>query len=185
VKSSLTPDQKIALIREACRRGGGTHDWDDYQEGIIDGKYQIFDSDHGVCITEILQAPRKRYLQCWVVAGQLPEVMALQKQVDRHALTNDCEVEMTIGRVGWDRVLPHYGWKKTGSVFVRHRAMQNNLGPRWLQVCHKPSGNSGGVQSAQTQNQTQLPQWIQNAAQDIYRGRTSRRTSRPLIRASV
>lgn len=117
--SGLTPEQKIERIERACLHGGGTHTWEDFRAGIVDGRFQIFDNDHGVCITEIVQAPQHRYLHCWIVAGELPGVMDLQGRVVRHARENGCRHLNTIGRLGWQKVLPDYGWKRTGVVFAR------------------------------------------------------------------
>jgi hypothetical protein len=112
----LPPEEIIRRIEEALRYGGDCYSWDDVREGLLTGKFQMFWNDYGVCITEIIAAPQKRYLHCFVVAGELPGVMQLQDQVIGHALTNSCEFMTTTGRVGWEMVLPKYGWKKTHSV---------------------------------------------------------------------
>lgn len=114
--NGLPPDEIIRRINIALDHSGNTHTWEDVRQGLLDGKFQIFWNDHGVCITEIVQAPQKRYLHCFVVAGELPGVMDLQEQVIRHALTNSCEYMTTVGRFGWERVLPKYGWQKTYAV---------------------------------------------------------------------
>jgi len=112
----LPPDEIIRRIEKALDHGGNTHTWDDIRQGLIEGKYQIFWNAFGACITEIVQAPQKRYLHCFVVAGELPGVMDLQDEVVRHALTNSCAYMTTLGRVGWEKILPEYGWKKSKVV---------------------------------------------------------------------
>jgi hypothetical protein len=112
-------EEKIRRIKKALHYGGDTHTWEDVREGIIEGRFQVFDNDHGVCITEIMEGPRKRYLHCWIVAGELPGVMELHKEVERHGLTNDCPYMTTVGRRGWETVLPKYGWRRTGTMFKK------------------------------------------------------------------
>lgn len=115
----LTPEEKMAKIARALKHGGGTHSLQDVLDGLLEGKYQLFENDDGVCVTEIMEAPKGRYLHCWIVAGRLPEVMQLQDAVERHALTNSCRFMSTSGRFGWQTVLPHYGWKPSQIVFTK------------------------------------------------------------------
>jgi len=117
--NGLPPDEIIRRIEKALAHGGDTHTWDDVRHGLIEGKFQIFWNDFGACITEIVDAPKKRYLNCFVVAGQLPEVMDLQKDVDTFALVHGCSYIMTSARMGWQKVLPDYGWKATRMVFIK------------------------------------------------------------------
>ncbi len=115
----LPPEEIIRRIEIALAEGGGTHTWEDMKEGLIKGDLQIFWNEHGACITEIIQTPQLRYLHCWIVAGELPGVMDLQDQVERHALSSTCEYMETKGRLGWEKVLPDYGWKKSMTVFTK------------------------------------------------------------------
>lgn len=115
----LPPDEIIRRIKVALKRGGGGYSWEDVSTGLILGRFQIFWNGHGACITEIVQTPQKRYLNCFVVAGELPGVMELHDQVEAYGLTQSCEYMMTSARMGWQTVLPDYGWKKHSIVFVR------------------------------------------------------------------
>ena len=117
--NGLPPDEIIRRIEKALDHGGNTHTWDDIRQGLIAGSYQIFWNPFGACITEIVDAPQKRYLNCFVVAGQLPEVMELQDEVDKFALIHNCAYMMTSARMGWQKVLPGYGWKAARMVFVK------------------------------------------------------------------
>ena len=42
--------------------------------------------------------------------------MDLQEEVVKHALTNTCAYMTTVGRFGWAKILPKYGWKKSKVV---------------------------------------------------------------------
>ncbi len=120
MKSELTPAEKIERIRKACAHGMGTHDWEHYRDGILAGKYRVFDAPRGLLITEIVQAPLKRYLNCVIGAGEMDEVLGLDvMELDREARANGCEFINAVCRLGWERVLPKHGWDKTGVVFTR------------------------------------------------------------------
>ena len=86
---------------------------------------QIFWNDHGAWITEIMIAPRMRWLNVWVIAGQLPEVMELQDEVERFCLTKTIERMVATTRPGWAVLASKdgwdkFGWKKHGEVLT-HR----------------------------------------------------------------
>lgn len=115
----LTPEQKADRLKKALRYAGGYHTWEDVLVGLIGGKYQMFDGPDGSIITEIVALPRKRYLNCWLLGGRLPEVLDLVPEIEKHAAANDCAELMAFGRRGWDRVLPQHGWRITGSTFAK------------------------------------------------------------------
>ena len=115
----LPPDEIIRRIEKALHHGGETHTWEDVRQGLLEGKFQIFWNDFGACITEIVEAPQCRYLNCFVVAGKLPEVMELHEQVEKFALTQSCKFMTTSARKGWQTVLPAFGWKPSRVVFVK------------------------------------------------------------------
>lgn len=115
----LPPQEIIKRIEKALVLGGSTHTWEDVRFALLEGKMQIFWNDFGACITEICVTPQLRYLNCFVVAGKLPEVMELHDQVENHALSAGCAYMITSARKGWKTVLPKFGWKDTRSVFVR------------------------------------------------------------------
>lgn len=115
----LPPDEIIRRVEKALRLGGGTHEWEDVRIKLMEGRMQLFWNDHGVCITEVVQAPQCRFLNAFVVAGELPGVMDLHDEVERHAITQGCKFMTTSARKGWKKVLPAYGWKDSRTVFVR------------------------------------------------------------------
>ncbi len=119
MKSSLTPDQRIGLIKKALHYAGDYDTWEDVLQGLTEGRYQIFENNDGSIITEIIQRPKKRYLNCWILGGRLPGVLDLVPAMERHAADNNCAELMAFGRRGWDRVLPQRGWKITGSAFLK------------------------------------------------------------------
>jgi hypothetical protein len=115
----MPPEEIIARIEKALAIDG-THTWEDVREMLVNGACQIFSNEHGAWITEILVSPRKRMLNVWIVAGELPEVMALQAEVERYALTMTCEEMVVRGaRLGWKNVAKEYGWEEHAMVLRR------------------------------------------------------------------
>jgi hypothetical protein len=120
---ALPPAEIIARIEEALERDG-THTWDDIQELLINGEAQIFWNAHGAWITQIKVAPRRRWLDVWVIAGQLPEVMELQLDVEKFALSHGLDRLVATTRPGWLALSEKpgwekYEWKQHGVVLVR------------------------------------------------------------------
>lgn len=115
---TLPPDEIVRRIEKALVHGGGTHTWDDLREGLIRGEYQIFYNEGGALVTEVVKYPRANVLHCLVGAGDLDAVLALQPEMRRFGATHQCKFISTIGRVGWERVLPKHGWKKTHVAFT-------------------------------------------------------------------
>ena len=112
------PGNEIVRRIEKALACDGTHTWDDVREMIIDGRAQIFWNQHGCWITTVATFPRKRVLNAWVVAGELPWVMQLQDEVERFALSQSCDEIVAPGcRFGWEKILPHHGWRERAMVW--------------------------------------------------------------------
>jgi hypothetical protein len=118
-KPGLPPEEIIRRIQKALHHGGDTHTWGDVKERIQDGRARIFYDDNGCWIVEVMESPQKRWLNAWIVAGQLPEVMSLQAEVERYAKEQGCAFMEARCRPGWKIVYPQYGWSQTGIVIVK------------------------------------------------------------------
>jgi len=109
----LPGSEIVARIKEALAHYG-THTWDDLQELLITGAAQVFYNDHGAWITELMVSPRQRWLNVWIIAGQLPEVMELQAEVERFCLTKGLDRMVAVTRPGWEALANKDGWEKYG-----------------------------------------------------------------------
>lgn len=107
----------ISRLRKALALGGDTHTVDDIIAGVRSGALQAFSSENAFVVTEIAFAPRKRWLNVVVAAGELDEVMELQPQLEVFGRDQGCEFMTMTGRRGWSRVLPDYGWHETGVMY--------------------------------------------------------------------
>lgn len=112
-KAALPGEEIIRRIKKALsREGNGSHTWEDVVELLKAGKAQIFFNGDGAWITEIIHSPRKRWLNVWVVAGQLPGVMDLQSKVVEFARSQGISDITATCRLGWKQIAREYGWKE-------------------------------------------------------------------------
>jgi len=107
----------VDKIKKALRLSQDTHSWEDIRRGLVEGKYQLFQNDDGVVLTEIVQAPNVKYLNCFIIAGRLPGVLKLQKVVEDHGRQHNCKFMVGTGRLGWRKVMPLHGWTEEAVVF--------------------------------------------------------------------
>jgi hypothetical protein len=104
-------DWLIARVEKALEHGLGTHTFSDVAKALAEGEMQIFFNEAAVCITEIKQAPRKRYLSIFLVAGRLSELKELEPQIIQFGRDQNCDFVAGCGRLGWQKVATP-GWKK-------------------------------------------------------------------------
>jgi hypothetical protein len=116
-KDGLAPAEIIERIQKALDIDK-THAWSDVVRLLQEGKAQIFCSEHGAWVTEIVNYPLKRCLNVWIVAGKLPEVMLLQDAVLRFAAENKCDAVYATARLGWKNVARAHGWKKKAMMIM-------------------------------------------------------------------
>lgn len=100
-------------MRKALHAGGDTHTIEDLVEALKRGEMQIFHNDRAVIVTEVVQAPRRRYLHLFLVAGDMDAVDALGPQVTAFARDQGCEFARAQVRPGFEPALRSRGWRKT------------------------------------------------------------------------
>lgn len=108
-------------IEDALQHGGGTHTIEDVVGCLSTGDAQLFACKDGVVVTEIIQAPRKKYLNVWLAAGNLDGMRFLQGCVMEWAEENQCASVVFHGRRGWERtfLVRDDGWVPTLVTFER------------------------------------------------------------------
>jgi hypothetical protein len=107
------PSQEFILprLQKALARAGHTHDFErDVVPMLMDGRAQWWGNDKSVVITEIQRFPNYSVLNYWLVAGELQSCLDLQPEIDRWARLQGCARAIGMGRQGFLRVLPRYGW---------------------------------------------------------------------------
>jgi hypothetical protein len=106
-----------ARLRKALAIGGDVYDVADIIEAVHDGKMQVFSrGDTALVVTEIGVFPRKKVLNVVALCGKLEDVMSMHDELVAFAREQGCAFISSFGRPGWSRVLPEYGWRRTGVV---------------------------------------------------------------------
>ena len=101
----------IPRIARALKHGLGTHTVEDVAGALAAGEMQVFFNDAAICVTEIKQAPRKKFLSIFLVAGELAALKQLQPQVLQFGRNQNCDFVLGSGRIGWQKVATE-GWAK-------------------------------------------------------------------------
>lgn len=112
-------DKMLELLKKALLKGGSTHELEDILVGIRQNVFQLFHDEDAIVVTEILQSPRKRILNVFLIAGDFKQVMKLQGKVEEFARAEQCSSMITTGRFGFLRRLPAYGWSPAYVTFKR------------------------------------------------------------------
>lgn len=115
----LSEDEIKRRIEKALKFGGNTHSFEDIIAGLHSGKFQIFWNDRAVCITEICVCPQVQYLFCFIFAGEMEGLKELEARVEDFAREQNCAFMLSSSRLGFLKVLPQMGWKKTSVVFTK------------------------------------------------------------------
>ena len=108
-----------ARLEDALVQGGGDHTPAELAEEVRAGRAQCFHNTRAVVFTQIEEHRLWKGLRVYAAAGSLEDVMTLQPELEDLAKREGCSKLIMIGRLGWRRVLPKYGWRETMVVFER------------------------------------------------------------------
>ena len=109
----------LGLLRRALRAGGDTHTVDDLFSEIASGHKQSFAYGSTWAITQVLDFPRKRVLELFMVVGKGDELSLLEGEIIKYAESIGADFIKTQGRVGWRRRAKEMGWTQTHSTFIK------------------------------------------------------------------
>ena len=110
----------LACLDRALLVGGGTHDFAaDVLPMLLDGRAQWWQHGDGCAVTELRQHPRLLELNCWLVAGDLRDCIALQPEIEDWARRQGVSRVVGTGRAGWVRVARAMGFSPYGVALRR------------------------------------------------------------------
>lgn len=115
-------DNTAAMLRKmerALREGGGTHTLDDLLEEIRAGSKQSFVYGSTWAITQVLDFPRKRVLELFMVVGFGCELAILEEKIINFGKEIGADFIRTQGRRGWKNKAREMGWKNTHNIFIK------------------------------------------------------------------
>ena len=106
-------------IEAALEYSGGTHNFEDVVDGIVDGNMQLWPSPRGCIVTEIVVYPRKKVLNVFLGGGELDQLLDMHNDVTAWAKSYGCDTLMITGRFGWKKPLKAHGWKPLYASFQK------------------------------------------------------------------
>ncbi len=125
----MTSEEKRRRLQEALDRAG-THTMDDLLERLRDGRAQFWAHDDGCVVTEILDYPRAKVANYWLLSGVLGDCLALNGEIEAWARGQGCTVASAMGRRGWIKAVEPLGWQPHGVLFHKQLNMEGQVNGR-------------------------------------------------------
>ena len=88
----------------------GTWQIEDVKQAVMAGRMQFWPMKGAALVTEILEFPRKKALNCWLCGGNMKELERVLPSLEHFARANDCYALYGAGRKGWIRHMLQFGW---------------------------------------------------------------------------
>ena len=113
----MTQEERIARLERALMWTGPTHTVADVMQLVGEHKAKFYTNGDGMIVAEMLQFPRLRAVNFWLIAGELKACLALEDEILEEARGNGCDVAIATGRKGWGRVAAPTGWRPHAYTF--------------------------------------------------------------------
>lgn len=113
----------LRQLNEALATNGTTHDFVDHVvPRVLDGRAQFWQLRDGAVVTEINTYPLLSECNWWLVAGHLPDCMAMFPEIEEWARRQGCSRMVGVGRAGWKPVVEKLGFREVGRSFRKEFA---------------------------------------------------------------
>ena len=114
----LSVKQKLA---KALAVAGDAYTLDDILHEIEEGRMQSFAEGESWVVTQIIDFPRKRYLEIVFAIGNLDELKGIYPRLEQFARDNLCDGMRAFGRQGWMRQfeIDRAGWVETTRTYIK------------------------------------------------------------------
>lgn len=106
-------------IEAALEYSGGTHDFSDIVQGLIEQKMQLWPAPKGCIVTEIVVYPKKKMLHVFLGGGELEQLLDMHSDVIEWAKGQGCSGMTITGRHGWKKPLAAHGWKTLHQSYLK------------------------------------------------------------------
>lgn len=91
-------------IDEALQWSGGTHDYLDIVEAVLDGRMHLWSRPDACIVGQIVVHPKKTALYLFLAGGDLASLRKMQPDVVRWARSQGATLLMLSGRPGWTKI---------------------------------------------------------------------------------
>lgn len=108
-------------LNKALAVAGDTYTFEDILHEINEGHMQSFVEGESWVVTQIVDFPRKRYLEIVFAVGNLDELRVIYPLLEQFAGEIQADGLRAFGRPGWMRQfeIDKHGWVETTRVYVR------------------------------------------------------------------
>lgn len=108
-------------LRKALAIAGNTYTLDDILHEISEGRMQSFAEGESWAVTQIVDFPRKRYVEIVFAVGHLDELKTIYPRIEQFAREIQADGLRAFGRPGWMKQfqIDKHGWSETTRVYVR------------------------------------------------------------------
>jgi len=90
----------------------GTHAIEDVERQIAEGRLQFWPGEKCACVTEIIEYPRLKALNFFLIGGDLSELLQkMEPAVIAWAKAAGCTRVASTGRKGWSKALKPLGYE--------------------------------------------------------------------------
>ena len=103
-------------IDDALAYSGGTHEFAHVLQCILNGTMQLWPSEKGCIVTEIVTYPQKRVLHIFLAGGELDQILDMEESLIHFGKANGCTSLTLAGRKGWVRTLKNRNWEEQFAV---------------------------------------------------------------------
>lgn len=115
----MIADPMLRLLAKALKAGGDTHSLEDILSEIKSGHKQSFALGKTWVITQVLDFPRRRVLELFLVVGHGDDLPALEEQITEYARSIGADFIRTSGRPGWKKHAKQMGWELSHVVYTK------------------------------------------------------------------
>lgn len=105
-------------IEAALQYADGTHTIDDIEDGIEKGLFQFWSGRSSAVVTELIDYPRKRELNFFLVGGDLGELKLMEPLISMWAREQGCQRVRAGGRKGFERICSN-GFKARWTYYAK------------------------------------------------------------------
>lgn len=110
-------------IESALEYAHGTHTIDDVWQGIAEHRFQFWPGRNCAAVTEVIDYPRLRALNFWLLGGDLDELLnEMEPRIWAIAKQLGCRRKFGVGRKGFERVLKSKGYRPMWTYFAKDEA---------------------------------------------------------------
>jgi hypothetical protein len=115
--AKLGPDELQRRLQRALKTAGDTYALEDILEKIDAGLMQAWRQGESIAVTEVMTAPRKKYLNIFLAVGDLAEIEIIRQQIERFAREQGCSFIQATGRGGWVRYAATQGYAAVQTIY--------------------------------------------------------------------